>query len=91
MPKLSDPQKRVLGAMAEFDSIVSMLPWGGRWDISTIPDLVGGSFRPRLSTLRVLVRLGLLGHDHIGALESEFYLTPKGHKLAKELQDAKTK
>lgn len=90
MPKLSEPQKRVLGAMAEFDSVVSVLPWSGRWDISTIPDLVGGSFRPRLSTLRVLVRLGLLERDHIGALESEFYLTPKGCKVAKELEDAET-
>ena len=83
--KLSKPQKHVLRAMLEFDSIISALPWGGRWDISTIPDLVAGSFRPRMVTLRVLRRLGLLHREPIGGLEFEFSLTPKGRELAKEL------
>jgi len=83
--KLSEPQKRVLRTMLEFDSIASVLPWGRRWDISTI----GGGFRPRLQTLRVLVRLGFLQRDHIGNLEFEYYLTSKGRAVAKELRDTK--
>ena len=87
--KLSEPQKRVLRAMAEFDIIISAVPWGGRWDISAIPDWERGAYQPRATTLRVLRRLGLLHREPIGNLEFEFFLTPKGQELAKELQDAK--
>ena len=87
MQKLSETQKRVLRAMVEFESIISALPWGGRWDISTIPDLVAGPFRPRMATLRVLRRLELLHREPIGGLEFEFSLTPKGCEVAKELQN----
>lgn len=87
MLKLSKAQKRVLRAMGEFDTLISVHPWGGGWDIPTIPDLASGPFRPRIQTLRVLVRMGLLECDHIGSLESEYYLTPKGQEVARELEE----
>jgi len=85
--KLTEPQKQVLRTMLEFDSIISVVPWGGRWDISAIPDLEYGPFRPRVATLRVLRRLGLLHREPIGGLEFEFSLAPKGREIAEELQD----
>ena len=81
--KLSEPQKRVLRAMAEFDSTIFVVAGHGRWDIPAIPDWDMRPFRPRIATLRALRRLGFLQREWIGGLEWEFFLTPKGREAAK--------
>lgn len=82
--KLSKPQKRVLRTMHEHNTAVSIAGY----------DLAGHYMKPvseirppYWSTLLCLAREGLIIlHSHKYEF-SRYILTPKGRKVAKELQD----
>ena len=86
--KLSEPQKRVLRTMLEWDCPVFVPYYGGAW--------FGGKAvyherrQVRKTTVRVLQTKGLLeeAKKFVRWGARGFILTPKGRKKAKELEDA---
>lgn len=99
MPKLSEPQKRVLRTMAEFDCPVYLSLdfyeqlfghcWYGERGLFECP----GRKVARATVLSLLTRRLIVEKRRRGERPHwriVFILTPKGCKVAKELQDAKT-
>jgi len=87
MPKLSEPQKRVLRTMYACGCLVYVRDWGHGfycWDIARPSPYV----RPHIQSLRALERGDLLGRidrEYLGAYD--LCLTPKGREVAQQLEE----
>lgn len=94
MTKLTEPQKRVLRMMVEFDCDVRTYE-GMQLDNRARAHFTGQYPRRRfisIGTVRALLRRGMLvetdGPWDPPLARHLYILTPKGRKAAKELQDA---
>lgn len=96
MLKLSEPQERMLRMMEQHKVRVSVHIWDdGYWGTAWVtsdpswPRSARSMRRPNVRTMQALERRGLLEREAKGPSDFHFVLTPEGHAIAKELQDAK--
>lgn len=88
MPKLTEPQKRVLKRMVQSGAHIEVYIWDdGYWDTTWITSDPRWH-RPNIRTMQALERRGLLERKPKGVSSFRFVLTPRGRETAKELLDA---
>lgn len=92
MPKLSEPQKRMLKVLWQHRLHVEIYTWQDGYQeahwVAADLSLPRRMHRPNVRTLQSLERKGLLKRGPKGVPSFRLVLTAKGCKVAKELLDA---